>query len=374
MKVLSYLKKAALVSAVAGIVAVLTLMPADCAGGVKKGLEYSCRIIIPSLFPYMALSSFIIRSGAMDDISELLSPVTKALFNLPGCCTPCILLSMAGGFPVGAKCTAVLYEKGKISSSQAQRLMCFCVCPGPAFLITGVGAVMLGNTAAGAVIYLAQVISCFIVGIAAGLFARLFRKGKEIEAPSAEKAPQKSLISNIVLSVSDGAYSIIGMTAMIVIFTMAETVIRSSGIYDMAAQLLISVGADGRFASFLMPAFMEVTGGCQAVIDNSLPLWCFSLCTGFGGLCVHMQIFDILGKLPFRRGQFMLFRLISAILSAAMTYIICMVFRPALMVFAAGGGAEGQISSVSIAGSIALTVMSALFVLSMHKADGKLKT
>ena len=263
---------------------VLLLCPTYCVQGIKNGLEYASGIIIPSLFPYIVLSGFIMRSGADIIIGKLFSPVMKKFFYLPEVCAPCVIMSFIGGFPVGAKCTSLLYRQGRITARQARQLMDFCVCSGPAFLISAVGAVMLGNKSAGIILYISQIISGLIIGILVGIISRIKTAQDSQNTVISSSANSSGILSEILGSVSDGADSVIGMTSLILLFSMLESVIRNTGAYELMARLLSVSVADDRYAFIILPSLLEVTGGCCAVKDASLPLWCFALCTGFGGL------------------------------------------------------------------------------------------
>ena len=346
---------------------VLLLCPTYCVQGIKNGLEYASGIIIPSLFPYIVLSGFIMRSGSDIIIGKLFSLVMKKFFYLPEVCAPCVIMSFIGGFPVGAKCTSLLYRQGRITARQARQLMDFCVCSGPAFLISAVGAVMLGNKSAGIILYISQIISGLIIGILVGIISRIKTAQDSQNTVISSSANSSGILSEILGSVSDGADSVIGMTSLILLFSMLESVIRNTGAYELMARLLSVSVADDRYAFIILPSLLEVTGGCCAVKDASLPLWCFALCTGFGGLCVHMQIFNICYEIPIKYGRYLLFRVFNALLSALVTYIICRVFSPTMYVFAAGGGDTAHISSGASAGSIALVFLSVIFVLTMHR-------
>lgn len=276
-------------------------------------------------------------------------------------------LLLVYSFAVGAKCTALLYREGKINESEVQRLMCFCVCGGPAFMITGIGAVMLGNITAGTVLYISQLISCLITGIACGIYSRKNKKTTDAKDNRISKNRVCNMGEAFILSVRDSAASVISMSAMIAIFSMFMEIISFVGFYDNIENAFAAAGADTRYAGMILPVLLEVTGGCKAVISSSLPLWCFSLCTGFGGMCIHLQIFEILGDIPLNKKKFIAFRFINSFLSAAITYIICIIWNPSADVFAAGGGCSGHFTSASYAGSGALVIMSVLFVLTMHR-------
>lgn len=64
-----------------------------------------------------------------------------------------ILLSLIGGYPVGAKMLAAKSAAGAAGSRTAERLLCFCVNCSPAFLIAGVGIPYFHSVEVGCVLW-----------------------------------------------------------------------------------------------------------------------------------------------------------------------------------------------------------------------------
>ena len=81
----------------------ILLFPNDVRNGASNGISYCLYTLVPSLFPFMVLSSFIIHSGISKFIGKLLQPVIQFLFYLPGSAGSVIIMSMIGGYPVGAR-------------------------------------------------------------------------------------------------------------------------------------------------------------------------------------------------------------------------------------------------------------------------------
>ena len=334
------------------------------AEGISKGLACSAQLLIPSLFPFMLLSSFIIRSGVSDTIGRALSFFTTRLFRLPKEASSAVILSFIGGFPVGAGCVRALYDRGKLTQSQAEQMMTFCVCSGPAFLITGVGVLMLDNAGAGVLLYVSQLISGLALGIIAG---RLYG----IKSPSDQNVtdkpmlPKQSLSDAFVLSCGDASRSILGLTAMVAAFSMLISVFEGAGIAGALTELLKLSGADPVIADKLFLMLTEVTGACREISQSGCPLWLLSAAAGFGGLCVHFQIFSVLGDIKIRKSRFFLFRAGNALLSSVIVYIVCRSRTQTAAVFAPSDHIRTELSSVSAFGAAVLVLMSAVFVLSL---------
>ena len=104
----------------------ILIAPQAASQGVRDGLTLCGQVVIPSLFPFLALSSFLVQSGLAQRAGHLLEPITKLLFRLPGAAGSAILMSLIGGYPVGARMTVQLLDAALITQKQAQRMLFFC--------------------------------------------------------------------------------------------------------------------------------------------------------------------------------------------------------------------------------------------------------
>ena len=110
---------------VIGSMILLLWFAGEAAKGIRQGLSAACELLVPSLLPFMVLSSFLIRSGLSDYFGRCCGRMTRHWFRLPPETAGTILLSFIGGFPVGAKCVRLLYEQRKITAAQAEQMMLF---------------------------------------------------------------------------------------------------------------------------------------------------------------------------------------------------------------------------------------------------------
>lgn len=292
-------KSGALLAAVLAAACALLLFPAQAAQGAKNGVDYSLNILIPSLYPFMVLSVFIVKSGLSEKLGKVLEKPTQALFRLPGGAAASIVMSVVGGFPAGARSAAALAEAGLVTQEQAGRMMVFCVNAGPSFLITAVGVGFLHSARAGAVLFLSQLVSFLLMGILSSLFARPAQRGRAKPQPARRVGMAQALID----SAADAAYSTLMMCCLVILFAAGMNLIRSA-----VAVPLVSV---------VCSAVFEVTGGCADLARTGAPLWVFALAVGWGGVCVHMQAYACLGGVKIRKGRFALCRLLQGLISAA---------------------------------------------------------
>ena len=113
----------------------LLLYPRFAAEGARYGLLLWYTSVVPSLFPFMVLSSLIVSSGG---VSLLMKPVRAFLgpwlpLSENGCYT--LISGLLCGCPMGAKTCGDFVREGKLSVQEGRFLMAICNHPSPMFLL-----------------------------------------------------------------------------------------------------------------------------------------------------------------------------------------------------------------------------------------------
>lgn len=283
------------------IACALLIFPSEAAEGARKGLGYCLQILIPSLYPFMVLAVFLVKSSLSDKIGHVFETPSRVLLKLPGSAATAVFMSMIGGYPTGGRSVAALYEAGSINGEQASRMLCFCVNSGPAFVISAVGAGFLGNRQAGYYLFVSQITASVLLGLICGATAK---RGADI-SPTRRRAPQKALTA-LISSAADAARAMMNMCCFVILFASVLNLLR------------IWVREPGSSAA--LSGFLEVTGGCSDFAQLHLPLWAVSLIIGWGGLCVHFQILSMIEQIPIKLPRFFLFRVLHGLFAAAITF------------------------------------------------------
>ncbi|GMB10422.1 MAG: sporulation integral membrane protein YlbJ [Candidatus Improbicoccus devescovinae] len=328
--------------------------------GVIRGLKFCSEILIPNLFPFMALSSFIIYSGIIFKLTNFFSKITNFLFNMPEIASSAIILGQLGGYPVGAKVTRDLLDENLITPSQARRLILFCVGAGPAFVINIVGSLLFKNQKIGILMLISQIFSSFLIGIFLGIQSRFLNKENfEIKNKKTTKIYDPNLSNSLVRACESTSIVTINMCALVIIFSV---LISFLDYFHISQNYLISTG---------ITALLEITQGIHSLITVGASPCVLSFALSWGGICVHMQVKSILGDLKFSYFKFVIFRVIHAILSFMLTYIVLNCFKisiPASNFFSiipSQVPAEIQFSSNNIIGSTALIFTCIYFLISL---------
>lgn len=319
--------------------------PDNIKSGITNGLQICFYTIIPSLFPFMVISSYIVKSEIFSPIFKLISPITKFLFNQPGFTTSVILLSMIGGFPIGLKMINEFYVKEKITENEAKRLSLFCMNAGPSFIITALGVNIFKNIKVGIIIYISLCLSSIILGIVSRFFAY-----KEAKSDLSHK---KILVcSSLSASVSDGLQGILNICAWIVLFSALTECL---GVFIAHKKVLA-----------IISVIMEISNGCiNSVGKISIPL--FSLFVGFGGLCVHCQVLSYIKMCKIQYRWFFLGRVFHGVLSAITTCIILIFFPVDIDVFSNADTVIPASFSVSLPTFVMLIIMCIIMIFDIDR-------
>lgn len=259
--------------------------------------------VVPALFPFLAVSTLLISLGFGDWISPHLAGL-MALFRLPGSAGSALLLGLAGGYPIGTRTAADLYEKGLLTSGEAERLLAFCNNSNPVFLVSVLGAGVFGSVRTGIYLWLIHILSALLTG--------LFFRGKR-EQTARQKVIRKSPCQNLpsfpsafVEAVRSSALSMLSVCAFVVLF------------YVLAQPL-------GRLGGGLGPALVglvELFSLTPMLTPSASGFILASGCAGWGGLSVLCQTAAVLDGSGLRLRNCILGKALQGMLAALLAVLV----------------------------------------------------
>lgn len=334
----------------ASAAALSVVFSGECANGILRGIKMSLTQLVPSMLFIMIIADFIVRSGILSFRGKIFSAVSYALFGVSPQGMSVIVLSLFGGYPVGAKLIASLYERGEISKAESRHLSLFCVCAGTGFLINFLGESLLSCKEIGAIIFLSQVLSVIIMGICMKPFA-----------PKAEYKPKSApqirtpFSQMLVESVESGAK--VCLSACTAVTAFSGIIGLFEGAVNMgASQLLTGV----------IVGLLEITTAVSK-LHGTVGIEILAFLVGFGGVCVHFQIFSILSKVGISKKAFLLCRLVQGAATAALCALFMEVFAPSAEVFATVSQAPSALYPATVISSAALVATAVLFILTLRR-------
>lgn len=307
--------------------AALIIFSPEARAGAAKGIILAQNSIIPSLLPLLIIFFLIVKTGAKDVLARCSGRICPLVFNLPPVAFPVVFFGLAGGYPTGALLTEELFNSGEIDENQAQRMLRFNFCGGCGFIITAVGSAILGDEKAGVILFFSNVISSVIIGFALSFC----EKRKKYEFYSF--TPEKNFGDCLADSVKGAVSAVLTITAYIALFSA----------------LMQICPIDGR----VLPIF-EITNGVSQIKNASLTA--VSAFLSFGGFCIHFQLLGSIKKVKMRYLDFLIFRVIGALLSGTAAKVILLIFPRETAVFSNSAGSVFQLSSVNFTLSALLII------------------
>ena len=286
---------------------------------MTQALALCVQVLLPSLFPFFVLSSMFISTGVIQRLSTRLEKPFQWLFGLPGSFGAALLLGAAGGYPVGAKTIATLYQQGQCSKRDAEKALRFCNNAGPAFLISAVGASLLQDPHAGLKLYAVHVLSALIIGF-------IYRKNTDhvkYHCITADHMRSTATISLFLRAVTDAFSSFLNVSAFVLIFSVISTMLQQLPLIDS----LHCLPGGGILWYGLLAGFLELTSGVARLTQGGLPpsilLPALSFLCGWGGCSVQFQTISLLHDAGLSCRQYLKSKLLQGILAALITGMIC---------------------------------------------------
>lgn len=310
--------------------------------GALHGFDMAGNIVVPSLLPLLIIFNLIMKSEAGNTVQKLFAPITEKIFRLPRAAGGAVIFGLIGGYPTGALLTESLYINNDIDGETAKRLLRFNVNGGAAFIITGIGTVVLKNEKAGLILFISTTFSALLTA-----FLSSFHYDK-IKSPCLYYSSVSfgdALNKSTELSVR----AVLNISAYIILFSSFFNILY--------------------IPEFLSPV-IEITGG---LVDYfrlfSLPQIAAFL--SFAGLCIHFQLFSVIKKIGMRYSDFFLWRIIHAAVSYTMCRIILKIVPADTAVFSNASESVAVPFSVNLTLSVLMMIGCAVIVLDIESKKRK---
>lgn len=245
--------------------------------GAQEGLDLCLKTVIPSLFPFIVITSMLTSSV---NLGSRYLGYAAGWLGIPDAASSVVIPAFLGGYPVGAKCVHDLYRNGNLEKKQAERLLAFCSNAGPSFLFGMVSGFFPEP-------YMVWIL--WIIHIASALMtAALFQTVRESKYSkscqlSAMKVPD-------VLPSSMKAMGLI--CCWVILFRIMVTFLEHWCLWLLPQWLQV-----------LITGLLELTNGfCElSSIERIEIRFVLSSCMlAFGGVCVLMQTRSVTGELSLK--------------------------------------------------------------------------
>ena len=322
------------ISLLAGTLLLASLLAApDIAlAAARDGTALFIEVLLPSLLPYLVAGQLMAQPSFLTWCSRSMQKIMPGLFSLPGSSALALCISVASGYPAGARMTGELARQGSLSPSAARRTAQVASHAGPAFIVGSLGSAMLGDSRLGLLLWFCHVAASLMLAMLRGRFRRTSAE-PVILIPDAGKP---TVFADLLLALAK-TLALVGST--VVFFSVILALLIHFGIMRALSGLLSPVFSFLGLSPQLIPAILsgmvEMTSGCRLAIQSGAPLSqvisVLAFLLGFGGLSIHMQSLSLLPGVPFK--GFIAHKMIQALTSMLLTRAVFSIFSTAKPVF-----------------------------------------
>ena|GEM_PF-108372 len=324
--------------------ALLLSRPAVATAAVRTSLIFCAEKLIPALLPFLFISALFLNTGALNRLGKLLAPVTGRLFRLPEICGGVILFSLIGGYPVGLAMAGNLVKSGEIPPEDARRMTRFCLNPGPAFVVLGIGQGLFGDGKIGWILFASLITSALLIGlILPRKTAKSLQKLKKIQC--SPPTPR-----NLGDCFSEAIRHATSQMLNICVFTILFATICG----------FLPLFLPNSHVIALTNALLEVSAGTAAAAGYG-SIAAMAAVLAWGGLCVHLQCLSAIIACGQSFLKFIFWRVFHAALAALVCRVLLIFFpltvtETSLSVNAVPAASLWQISALSALGLAAMGV------------------
>lgn len=276
-----------------------------------EGLQQWALKMVPTLFPFMMISSVMIYSGADMELGHILSYPLKHIYKYSAYGLYAIFMGFFCGFPMGAKVISELYEANKLSKEEAVSLLGFCNNIGPAYFL---GIIIPMLHACGFNSIFPFIFGMYGIPAIYGIF--LSRQNKSTSHLHITEAKEMSLTGCLKKACAENTQSIIILGGYI-------TFINAFRIFLDFFMLSDNVKC-------ILSGFLEIMGGIQIIYTSSLPpaqkvLWTMTaLC--FSGISCLMQAACFIEKVRLPFSTYIKHRILLTLISFFYYILIIYIF------------------------------------------------
>lgn len=280
------MKKICYEISVIAILLFLFLCPAQALAASRTGLHLWFDTLLPTLLPFMILSSILIRADLVRPLVSILAPFFRKTLMLSPGGTYAMLMGFLCGCPMGAKTVSDLLARGQITCQEAQYLLGFCNNISPSFIITFLVTEQLQRPALMVPTLVILYGAPLLYGILTNPSYRsscVVQTGADAKEPAHIKEPLCfGMVDSCIL---DGVITIIRLGGYVMLFAILAGALQVLPIPERGKALLTAAA--------------EVTNGIPAILKVfpfPASFLCLMVTVSFGGMSAIAQTDSVIQK------------------------------------------------------------------------------
>ena len=324
------------------LVLYIVIYPAESFKAAYDGLILWFNVVFPALLPFFICVEILIGLGIVSFLGSCFRFIMKPIFNVPGEGSFAFFMSVASGYPVGAKITTSLLQNNLCTTAEAQRMLSLCSTSGPLFIIGAVATGILGNPRLGILLAAAHYLSALTSGFLMRFWGH--RKGKTsniVLYTDARLNPIREMLEfrkkdgrpfGILMgdAVKNGINLVLMIGGFIILFSVITSILKLSGILALISKALCALmpfaQLEPQTVSGIIIGLLEMTNGIKecAALDIALvhKLMIVSFLLGFGGLSINAQVLSVVGRAKLKMGLYTFMKILQGFAAALYSYML----------------------------------------------------
>ena len=291
----------------------MLIFPAESLAASKRGLSLWFEVLLPSLLPFIILSSFLIRTNFIQRILGICPKLWNILFGVSGYGAYALILGIFCGYPMGAKLTADLLENGKIERDEAKYLLTIANNASPMFISGYILLSTLNRPDLATVTFVILYLTNFLCSLIFRLFYGRYKNLPTAPAKTKEVPTPVPLMELIDTSIMNGFESITKLGGYVILFSILAGLM----------QKIIFLNPNIRY---IFLGLIEITSGIQSIASAPWPpSFRYSIIlsvTAFGGISTIAQTGCMIQKTKLPISGYIAAKVCNGILA----FVLCQLF------------------------------------------------
>ena len=277
----------------------------EIVNSIKFSFNLCINNLFPSFIPFMLLSNFLISYNFTDELSNMFNWLMKK-FKISKNSSIIFIMSLFGGTPNNAIYINNLLKNNLINLEDGHNLLKFCHFTNPIFILSTIGYSFLGSKELGLKILIAHYSSSIIIGLTNK------RKSNYIINIETEKSKKENFINILKNSIINTSNNLLIILGVITFFIIITTIINN----------FLNINNDYKF----LYGILEITQGLKYLSLSAINIKIKSLIAvfliSFGGISIHLQVFNIIDNKKIRYIPYFISRLVHGVISCIILAII----------------------------------------------------
>lgn len=315
----------------------IIIFPEETYHASLDGLNLWFNVVCPSLLPFFICVEILIGLGVVSFIGSIFKPIMSSVFNMPGEGAFAFIMSIASGYPVGAKIITNLRKNKQCTQTEAQRMISLCSTSGPLFIIGAVSVGMLKKPLIAPLL----LSSHYLSAISCGLLMRFYRGSEKTKVTRYILNPFNELINyrktdNRTIgqlmgdSVKNGISLVILVGGYIVIFSVISKIVKVTGLLGIISKFIslfpyIHINSNENMY-MIITGILEVTNGIKECARIYMPdmnrALLVSFFIGFGGLSINAQVSGLIQDTDINFFIYFFMKIVQGSMAALYTFLL----------------------------------------------------